>query len=81
MKPEVEEKGRFEVRRLARVSCLSSVLFQGREIWCISFNLYPSKPPIIYIILLNIIDLWKVLGCGDSPDVSILTHLRKSISN
>ena len=75
MNPDVLENGLELVLLLANVT-LSSLLVHGREMWCMSFNLWPSKPPIMYIILLNMIDLWKVLGYGVSPTVSIFAHLR-----
>ena len=62
MKPDVEEKGLAEALLLARDwLCLSS-LVAGRAMWYMSFNLCPSKPPIMYIMLLKMIERWKVLG-------------------
>jgi hypothetical protein len=56
MKPEVEEKGRELALLLAMdIFCLSSALY-GRAIWYMSLSLWPSNPPMMYIILLKIIE-------------------------
>ena len=82
MKPDVDEKGLADALLLARDwLCLSSLL-TGRAIWYMSFNLWPSKPPIMYMILLKMIERWKVLGWGYSwPTASTFVHLRWSMSN
>jgi hypothetical protein len=80
MAPDADDIGLEDVLLLDRFY-FSSLLFQRSAIWCISFNLYPSNPPIISIIFLKITALWKVLGWGASPVVSIFINFLCSISN